>query len=628
METSRRTIALSVATLFPVLLASVFAALARVPEGYEVPITFYFACFLASLILTAYTLFPKKNRTNDIVTASTLIFVAAFFGSNLTSRSLIRWVTRFPDDPVLILIFDVLSLPVIAVQRLVAQLSLEIPWSFGLATSIFLLLVYWKYSGRLSRRIGLYFDEENSETYHTSPRHGAASERIEKAGILLLSVFAASIRTLPALASDVPAGADTPFYVAAIQGRIQPTMFGGFLRHLLYYLFRIIGVVLSLPFPTSLRSIWAVNVIPIVFHTIAVILTYNLVKSCFKDLKLGILAGVFLATSAGMLRITWDLYKLLLPIAFALISIQQLARSIEVGDRRRGLLGLFFFTVTILSHMTLGGIIFLAISSHVLVETLFGEGFFSRSPRILYGIVSLIVLSWFLGRILSGPLFSGRYSGNITGPLPNQPEVGVISINELFRWLGITPLILCTLGFLRLSGKRGIQSFPSSWLTISFLLIWQALFHTYTRTGQIHRVELLTSIPVAILGAVGLFKLLNPLRGIRHRKIGISLNATAILVLTLSSLIIAWNYGGFLSWAMIDEPEYVSMTWLIGFAPNTNCGVPPNFDSWTGYYGQIQNPELPTTFYIDRTATDNSPLYNRIYSGFNRIYLRTDLILA
>ena len=626
METGRREIFTSVATILPLLLASIFAAIARIPDGYEAPITFYFACYLLTLILTAYTFFPKENRGIDVLTIITLICVILFFGSNLKNRQLTRWVERFPDDPVLTSIFDVMSVPVIIFQYLLTHLNLRVPWSSGLAISIFLLLAYWAYSARLLRRIGLCFAGETNDVSSSGTRGKNGNVKIERAGILLLVLFAASIRTLPTLTSRVPAGCDTPFYLAILQGRLPSSWFGGVLRYLLYYLFRVIGVVLSLPFPTPLRSIGAVNIIPVAFHAIVAVLTYNVVKSCFKDSKTGLLAGFFLATSIGMLRITWDLYKLLLSIPFALVSVQQLVKSIEARDRRRGLLGLFFFAVTVACHVTLGGMIFLALSSFVLVETLFGRGFFSKSPWILYAILSIVILPWFLGDTLKGMLFTGWYSGNITSPLPNRPETGVISMIELFRWLGISPLLLALSGILHLRGRRDCESYPVVWLIVSFLFIEQALFHTYTKTGQIHRVELLTSLPVSILAAVGLVRVLSPLRRIEHRKIGVSSTTIVVLVITLSTLIVAWNYGGFLSWTMINEPEYVSMTWLINFAPYTNCGVPSNFDSWTGYYGRIQNWELPTTFYIDRTATDDSPLYDRIYSGFNRIYVRTDLI--
>jgi len=626
MGAERRDFFTSVATLLPILSASILAAVARVPEGYEAPATFYFACYLVTLILTVYNLFLEKNRRNDILVTIILICVILFFGSNLKERRLTRWVGRFPDDPVLISIFNILSLPVIIFRYALTYFNLKIPWSSGLTASIFLLLVYWVFSARLLRRIGLPTTNDTGGVYPSKVRSRTGSVKAERVSILLLVLLAASVRTLPALASRVPAGCDTPFYVATLQGRSPPERFGGVLRHLLYYLFRVIGVVLSLPFPTPLSLIWAVNIIPVIFHMIAAVLLFNLAKSCLRDLKTGLLAGVFLATGIGMLRITWDLYKLLLSIPFALVSLHQLFRSVEKRDRRHGIIGLCLLAVTALSHATLGGVILLALSSLVLLESLSSGGFFSRYSWLLYATLSLVVLPLFLGRSLEGLLFTGWYTGNITSPLPGRPEVGVISILELYRWLGITPLLLAVLGLLYLRGRGGCGFFPSIWLAVSFLLIWQALFHTYTHTGQMHRVELLTSMPVSISAAVGLVGVLSPIGRREYRKRGFSLNLMAVLALVLSVLIVAWSYGGFLSQSMISEPEYLSMTWLLNHAPNTNCGVPRNFDSWTGYYGQIQNRDLPTTFYLDRTATDDSPLYDRVYSGFNRIYVRTDLI--
>ena len=626
METSRKTLFASVATILSLLLAAVYAAVAQVPEGYEAPITFYFACCLITLTLSVYTLSLRKNRRNTLLTIGTLACIILFFGLNLKDRRLTRWVERFPDDPVVVGVSDVLSLPVIAYQYVLTQLNLSIPWFLGLATSILLLLLYWAYSSRLLQRMGLHVTSETSDQRPTDAQDRSRNRGVERAGVLFLALIAASIRILPTLSSRVPAGVDTPFYVAALQGRLPPDWFGGSLRQLLYFLFRVIGIALYLPFPTPLHQIWAVNAIPIIFHAVNAVLIYNLAKSCFKDPETGILASIFLATSTGMLRITWDLYKLLLSIPFALLSAQQLAKSIELRDRRHGLLGLSFLAITVVSHATLGGIAFLAISSFVLVKAILSKGFFSRSRWIVYSILALIILPSLLGDLLGKMLFSGWYSGNFSGPLPRYPEVGIISLSELFRWLGITPLLLAALGILNSRRGKGCETLPQIWLVASFLLIEQALFHTYTQTGQISRVELLTSIPVAIVAARGTTKITNPLRQVRERKIGIPLNMIAILILILSNLTVAWGYGGFLSGTMINEPEYLSMTWLINYAPYTNCGVPQKFDSWTGYYGQIQNPRLPTTFYIDRTATDNSPLYDRVYSGFNRIYVRTDLI--
>ncbi len=628
MEAKKRPFFTSIAPLIPVLLAAVFAGIERIPEGYEAPITFYFACYLVTLILSIYVFSLEKKRRNSLLTTAIVLGVILFFGFNLENRRLIRWVEKFPDNQALILVTDVMSLPVILLQYIITQLKLDIPWPSGLATSIFLLLMYWGYLVRLLQRMGLEVTSKTSNVSPTRTQYRISSENIERISILLLVLFAGSIRALPTLTGAVPAGADTPFYVAVLQGRYPPVKFGGLLRQLLYYLFRTIGVVLHIPFPTSLHSIWTVNIIPITFHVIAVLLICNLVTSWSKDLKTGVLAGVFLATSVGMLRISWDLYKLLLSIPFALISIQQLIKSIETRDPRRGLLGLSFFVITGGSHATLWGIIFFAVSSLVLVETLFKRGFFSRSQWILCGVLLILLAPWILRKFtdLEGIIFTAWYSGQIDQPLPNKPEIGIVSIVELFRWLGISPLILATLGITQNKGKRDCEFFPSAWLIVSFLLIEQALFHTYTKIGQLHRVELLTAIPVSILAGIGLFKLLKPLRQKSSRKISVPLNMIVVLVLTLSTLAVAWNYGGFLSWTMINEPEYISMTWVIKFAPYTNCGAPRNFDSWTGYYGEIQSYELPTTFFIDRTATDDSPLYHRIYSGFNRIYVRTDLI--
>ncbi len=623
MGTDRTQDIASSATLIPILGVSIFAAIARVPEGYEAPNTFYFACYLLAGILSVYSLLPRRTSKNTILTILTLISVTLFFGWNLKSRTLTRWVDRFPDDPFLIAFFNVLSLPVILYQYILNRLSLAVPWPFGLITSIFLLLTYWVFSARMLRRTGLFPYKEyvNADLSDTPDR--VKSDNKERAGFILLALLAASIRGIPTLNSRIPAGIDTPYYVAALQGRFPPYMIGGFLRQLLYYLFRIIGIVLYLPFPTPLHSIWTVSIIPVLFHTITAVLTYNLVKSSLKDYKTGLLAGIFVSTSIGMLRVTWDLYKILLSIPFALISLQQLLKATENKGYKSGLLGLVFFIIAIACHITLGGVILLALSSYILIETLLGKGLLRRSRWALYTVLLLLVVPWVLGEILEKMMFTSWYYGNITSPLPNLPETGVISIGELFRWLGISTLLLAILGMLHVRRRKSQSSFPSIWLTVSFLLIEQALFHTYTRTGQLHRVELLTSLPVSILASLGVIEVLGSLGKIRWRRISFSTTTMVVLVLTLSNLTVAWSYGGFLSERMINEPEYISMIWLLNFAPNTNCGVPSNFDSWTGYYGQIQNYDLPTTFYIDRTATNDSPLYNRVYSGFNRIYRLT-----
>ena len=627
MERSEREAIISMVTVLPILLASVFAAIDRVPEGYEAPITVYFACGMISLIIATYDIFLNRDRRWEPPTALLALLVVAFAVSGYKDRRLVRWTQRFPNDPIIVQVSSFLSLPAILFDTTLRNLGLEIPWVIGLSLEVFLVLGFWEFLRR--RTIDAHpLSPTNSDTYldlHTIQKRPISRGKITLS-LLFLVLFSASIRIIPSLYHQVPEGVDTPFYVAALQGRIPSEYFGGSLRRILYYLFLVFGAVLDLPFPIPLSLIVAVKILPVLAHTIITVLIFNFTHTCFGDLKTSIIAGVFAATSIGLMRITWDLYKLLFSIPFVLLAFQQAAKTMRTQEPKSFFMTVIFLAIGLTCHPTIGGLAFLTLSSFVTIETFFGNGILMKSKLVFIATLCLLVIIGIFGSIAENALFSGWGVGNLTAPLPSRPEVGIISLSELFLWLRVSPLLFAILGLIYLRRADGVRRLPSIWFLVCMLIIEQALFHTYTNTGQIHRTELLTSMPTAILAAVGLMRVISPLWKVKRKTIGRASALTFLLVSILSVTIVAYGYAGFISSQVIQNAEFISMTWLLEKAPNTNCGVPTNLDSWTGYYGQIQNRELPTTFYIDRTATDDSPLYNRIYSGFNRIYLRTDLI--
>ena len=631
-----RDIVSTLSIIIPILILCSFAAIASLPEGYEAPLTMYYALYSASLIATIYLFHSKKDSKRTLFFSLSYISVLLFFFSNLGSRRLIRALQRFPSDSFATYLFDFISLPLIVLHWLIDSYELKIPWIAGWTLSAMIVLISLRFiSRKMPKVLGAHDTADNpsarasrEQPYSVTSDHSL----FNRLGFLFVGLIAFSVRALPALTHTIPAGCDTPLYVSAMQNKIPSEYIGGPLRQILYGQLLTLGAVLQLPYPIPPRYVILVEVIPILYHTINALLLYAAMKTCIRDVRIALFSAVFMATALGVLRITWDLYKLILTIPFSLITLQLFSSSLKTGRKRSILLSILFLGFTISSHLTLGGLLVFTLALALLMRAVSYENSAHSlllKSRILtvvvvFGILILPSVSSSLARRF---LFSDWYSGNIGGFLPSTPEVGVASLVGLFRWVGVIPLLFAFVALISTWNfhQRDVNPFRF-WFIVSLFMIEQALFHTYSSTSQIHRVELIASIPVAAVAGMGVARCLDLLRSFRRPSLSVPSVSVTVFIVVASVFLVAWHYGGFISSSMITEGGYVSMNWLIAKAPNTNCGVPSNFDSWTGFYGRIQNYEIPTTFFIDRGGIDGLSAFNRVYDGSHYIHKRNILI--
>lgn len=599
----------------------------------ELPFHYYTIFFICLLLISTFDRLLVKKKVHVVLLVAALCFATAFELINLCDRSqeISDEICFFPAnlDP----LFEALSAPVAALRFFLSAVGLTVPWPIGVVVSIALLTVLW---GLVVYAFAQLIGAASQTSLQPTPSEASAKKDENQIALALLAVAAVIafiVRIHVLLRFRVPVGCDTPFYISTMQGKIPSEWYGGILRRPLYAFIKAAGVVLDLKSPIlPLNQAYVVEVFPAILLCVVAATTYGLAYSISRRPSISFLSSFFATTSLGILRVTWDLYKLLTALPLAITSLHLLYRSITWGGLRNYLLFLFVFSLTALNHATAAGIVLptavvypcmLWVASQNPLQKLSRcttyLSYLSRKPRIeAYSaaklclkkaakpIAAILLASALVALVypLIAHIFayaeSGWYPFRITSPwgegagdwAPILHDVAVY--NEL-----ALPLSLLAVVYVR---KKRADLFFASFVVSTLILLYNAkLGIDLPATGQIPRLISIAGVPLGIAAAYGVVQLVNPLLAKKNKAIKYS-SLACLFVITAIAGRMAHSYvyhGGLLPF--IDEPGLVATNWLMKHAPHPcNSKAPQRMDSWTGdYYAGLQQHVEKPYYYIN-----------------------------
>lgn len=610
----------TLSSILIVLATSTVAIAIGLFDGLEIifPRTFYISLYLVSAILAVYHFHIKKTSislASVIVLASLVaISVSYLYQSDI---GFYREAKFFPATSFGRRFFSIISTPVSVLRSTLATFGINLGWPVGLGIGLAFLVGCWGilllFLSHLTSNLGFTIKPIKNKVVEASEARSSCSSIL---GIVLVGLMALCVRLPILLRYSVPVGVDTPFYIATMEGRIPFWRYPGITR-LSYHFFTILGSVLRTPFPIPQSQILLIELIPLILHTLAAVAMYGAAWRLTGDTRIGLIASTFSALSTSQLLHSWDLYKALLAISATLFAAQSYSKALETQTLKDVLLSLVMLSTAGLLHPYPTSSLLYAILAFMPIQLILSWRERPRGLRVSGGILLLLALV-----IL--PVLGGR----VFRPWPVNPITPIWDMWDTFDSLGaqLFPLLLVGIAY-TLKDRTEKNIFLLIWFTVAFILAQQTLFQTYfpVDSPRFPRFLVLTYVPANILAATGLRKILESIRSpnIQHLSFFIDLPTTAIVI--ISCVITAAGFVAFGNPGTINTIEYGTILWMIDFTPEyTNSLAPTWFDTWTGYYADLQSQES-RHYYTINIENDRNTGYNRIFDSGTFVHMKTTI---
>lgn len=490
--------------------------------------------------------------------------------------------------------------PSFLVEFTLTQAGFRLPWMIELSIKVVLLLLYWWLLSLLVRRAvdrGRYVSKVVQTTSPTTPSSFLP--------LFLVSLVAVGTRLFASIGLHAPVGWDVPIYIATLEHRVSPHEFPLMTKGA-HLTFEAIGAFLQpLHKPYWIR---VVELLPLLLMVLGAVGAYGLVHRLTGSQVAAVFAGVFFATSPGILRHTSDLYKCLMGVALSIYAAHCFVCYLKKRDDRLLLpLAIMIFSL-MLTHPYPASVLLYAMVAVALVLTARKEASWLRWSLTKKAFVGLLLAS------VTYLIVYGRVS-------MYYEEVVEVPIRLLFDFVSnFSPIVfvLTLAGLFYAFFEEGYGGkLLVLWLLSSVVLAEQSLFYAQfpLDTPNIPRFVYVSSVPACVLAAVGLSYVLD-LLGLTIRRIRYALLA-AIAVVACLYAVSYFEYCSEMFGVRITQRDFVVINWLGENAPFPSNSISPfYFDPWTGRIGYVnlQNLEFVEFYYVKspRVEMDKTPLTDRI----------------
>ncbi len=490
--------------------------------------------------------------------------------------------------------------PSFLVEFALTQAGFRLPWMIELSTKVVLLLLYWwTFSSLLKSAV------DRGKGALGTIQTASPTTPNSFLPLFLVSLVAVSTRLFASVGLHAPVGWDVPIYIATLEHRVSPHEFPLMTKGA-HLTFEAIGAFLQpLHKPYWIR---VVELLPLLLMALGAVGAYGLVHRLTGSQLAAAFAGVFFATSPGILRHTSDLYKCLMGVALSIYAAHCFLCYLKRRDDRLLLpLAIMVFSL-MLTHPYPASIFIYAMLAVALVLTARKEASWLRWSWAKKAFVGLLVVS------VTYLIVYGRVS-------MYYEEVVEVPVRLLFDFVSnFSPIVfvLTLAGLFYAFFEEGYGGkLLVLWLLSSVVLAEQSLFYAQfpLDTPDIPRFVYVSSVPACVLAAVGLSYVLK-LLGSATRYIRYALLA-AITVVACLYAISYFEYCSEMFGVRITQRDFIVINWLGRSAPFPSNSISPfYFDPWTGRIGYVnlQNLEFVDFYYVKsiRVEMDKTPLTDRI----------------
>jgi hypothetical protein len=244
------------------------------------------------------------------------------------------------------------------------------------------------------------------------------------------------------------------------------------------------------------------ELVSIFLNVIVTLAAYGAVVGLTKNNRVGLIAAVFAATSPSQYWQSAGLYRTMLGISLAFVTLSAYHRSLVFRNLKNIILLFFLTYTTCLVHPYPAFILLLGIIGYTLVQNIARLKFWNTWQLKL---TSSLILGVTLPFLIAAYIF--LRSLTVMGNWLAEPIVAPIwSFENMLEYFGLLPLLLALLGILVACHRRKEHDILLvTWFFAAFIIAEQTLFHIYFwyDAPKVPRFLMLVYMPLIILASIG-----------------------------------------------------------------------------------------------------------------------------
>ncbi|MEM2914697.1 MAG: hypothetical protein QXH91_04780 [Candidatus Bathyarchaeia archaeon] len=583
--------------------------------------------------MTVYSIFLRRDERSRwspsnliIIFLVCLVIGALLINYAVYQRRFLNGLYDFPNTRLGRSIFDILSFPILLFRYFLVALQLSIPTYLGVAIGVELLVVTWALILVLSSRLQSssainvrveYFANCVGSSAQTSPPSKVKREK--SVGLALATIFAIAIRIFPLLRYPLPIGPDVPAYIGWMSMRVPSP---GFYPPFSNFLWPTLGVILGISASLPVSQLGLFELTSIFLNVMVTLAAYGAVVGLTKNNRVGLIAAVFAAASPSQYWHSAGLYRTMLGISLAFVTLSAYQRAMASRSLKNVVLLFFLTYATCLAHPYPAIILLLGIIGYALVQNVARLKFLNIWQLKL---TSSLILGVALPFLIAAHISFGSLTG--MGNWLTEPTVAPIwSFENMLEYFGLLPLLLALLGILVACRRRNEHELLIIvWFFAAFIIAEQTLFHVYFwyDAPEVPRFLMLVYMPLIILASIGFQWLLSTFNWVKSRNLQLQLKTVFTCFFIGTLLLSSWLYVANQPLHSISINEYHAIMFLDHYAPAESIvsaiggfSIRP----WIAYLTHLQPAYTRevTEDYLIRKAPGSMDII--LSTSFNRMY--------